>query len=128
MASPVAEAADRVFLNFAEDDSSSESFYIQSLGLALSVLIYRKEWPEAQDALADLAALPDALLAIKSAADERAEEVAQAIARFRTTSSPGPALAGRRPIITGCASWKRCSGSNPAGARGRLLPRHTRAG
>jgi fructoselysine-6-phosphate deglycase len=79
---PVAEAADRVFVNFAEDDTSSESFYIQSLGLALSVLACRGEWAEADRVLADLAALPDALLAIKGIAEERAEDTAQAIARF----------------------------------------------
>ena len=50
---PVAEAVDRVFVNFAEDDTSSESFYIQSLGLALSVLACRGEWPEAQDVLTE---------------------------------------------------------------------------
>ena len=79
---PVAEAADRVLVNFAEDDTSSESFYIQSLGLALSVLDCRGEWPGARQVLAELAALPDALLAIKSAAEEQAEEIAQVIARF----------------------------------------------
>jgi fructoselysine-6-phosphate deglycase len=79
---PVAEAVDRVFVNFAEDDTSSESYYIQSLGLALSVLAYRGEWPEAQGALADLAALPDALLAVKAAAEPHAEDIAQVIAAF----------------------------------------------
>jgi fructoselysine-6-phosphate deglycase len=79
---PVAETADRVFVNFAEDDTSSESFYIQSLGLALSVLAYRGEWPGARHVLADLAALPEALLAIKSAAEDQAEGIAQIIARF----------------------------------------------
>jgi fructoselysine-6-phosphate deglycase len=79
---PVAEAVDRVFVNFAEDDTSSESFYIQSLGLALSVLAYRGEWREAQDVLADLSALPDALLAVKSTAEARAEYIAQVIAAF----------------------------------------------
>ncbi len=79
---PVAETADRVFVNFAEDDTSSESFYIQSLGLALSLLARRGEWPEAQGVLSDLAALPGALLAIKNAAEEQAEEIAHVIARF----------------------------------------------
>jgi fructoselysine-6-phosphate deglycase len=79
---PVAEAVDRVFVNFAEDDTSSESFYVQSLGLALSLLAYRGEWPEAQDVLADLAALPEALLAVKAAAEARAEDIAQVVAAF----------------------------------------------
>ncbi|HEY6295198.1 MAG TPA: SIS domain-containing protein [Streptosporangiaceae bacterium] len=79
---PVAQAADHVFVNFAEDDTSSESFYIQSLGLALWVLAKRGEWAGADQVLADLAALPDALLAVKVAAEERAEEIAQVIAGF----------------------------------------------
>lgn len=79
---PVAESADHAFVNFCEDDTSSESFYIQSLGLALSVLACRGEWPGAQDVLADLTALPEALLAIKNAAEEQAEEIAQFLARF----------------------------------------------
>jgi fructoselysine-6-phosphate deglycase len=33
---PVAKAAEHVFVNFAEDDTSSESFYVQSLVIALS--------------------------------------------------------------------------------------------
>lgn len=77
---PVAEAADRVFVNFAEDDTSSESFYIQSLGLALSALAYRNDWAEADQIIADLPALPDALMAVKVAAEARAEDTAQVIA------------------------------------------------
>jgi fructoselysine-6-phosphate deglycase len=79
---PVAEGVDRVFVNFAEDDTSSESFYIQSLGLALWLLAYRGDWPEAHDVLTELAALPDALLAVKAAAEARAEHIAQVIAAF----------------------------------------------
>jgi fructoselysine-6-phosphate deglycase len=79
---PVAAAADRVFVNFAEDDTSSESFYLQSLGLALSVLAARGDWAQASEVLADLAALPDALLAVKAAAESRAEAIAAVIAAF----------------------------------------------
>jgi fructoselysine-6-phosphate deglycase len=79
---PVADGADHVFVNFAEDDTSSESFYVQSLGLALSLLGQRGDWPEAAGVLADLAALPDALLAVKAAAEEQAREIAEVIAAF----------------------------------------------
>jgi fructoselysine-6-phosphate deglycase len=79
---PVAQAADRAFINFAEDDTSSESFYLQSLGLALSLLAGRGDWPGAAGVLAELPAVPDALLAVKAAAEERAEEIARVIAGF----------------------------------------------
>ena len=77
---PVAKAADRAFVNFAADDTSSESFYIQSLGLALSVLAARGDWPDANAALAGLTALPQALLAVKAEAESRAEGIARIIA------------------------------------------------
>ena len=38
---PLADLADDNFLNFAEDDTSCESFYLQSLLVALSVLHHR---------------------------------------------------------------------------------------
>jgi len=79
---PVAQDVDCVLVNFAEDDTSSESFYIQSLGLALSLLADRGDWPKARDVLTDLAALPDALLAVKAAAEARAGDIAQVIAAF----------------------------------------------
>jgi fructoselysine-6-phosphate deglycase len=79
---PVADAADRVFINFAEDDTSGESFYLQSLGLALAVLASRGEWPGAGQVLAELPAVPDALLSVKAAAEERAQEIARIIAGF----------------------------------------------
>ncbi|HTW20375.1 MAG TPA: SIS domain-containing protein [Mycobacteriales bacterium] len=77
---PVADSADRAFINFAEDDTSCESFYLQSLGVALSLLAHRGDWPDARTVLADLAALPDVLLAIKAAAEGRAEQVARHLA------------------------------------------------
>jgi fructoselysine-6-phosphate deglycase len=77
---PVAEAADQTFVNFAEDDTSSESFYIQSLGLSLAVLAARADWPAASEILATWPALPQALLAVKAAAESRAEAIARTIA------------------------------------------------
>jgi fructoselysine-6-phosphate deglycase len=77
---PVADSADQTFVNFAADDTSSESFYLQSLGLSLSVLAARGDWPEAQAALAGLASVPQALLAVKRAAEARAEAIARVIA------------------------------------------------
>ena len=40
---PLAEGADHSFVNFAEDDTSCESFYLQSLLVALSVMHHRGE-------------------------------------------------------------------------------------
>jgi fructoselysine-6-phosphate deglycase len=79
---PVAEAVDRVFVNFAEDDTSSESFYLQSLGLALAVLAGHVPTDQVltDQVLADLAAVPEALLAVKEAAEATAEEIAKVIA------------------------------------------------
>ncbi len=79
--SPVARAADQTFVNFAADDTSSESFYIQSLGLALSVLAARGDWPDAKAVLTSLQAIPPALLAVKESAEAQAEAIARTIAK-----------------------------------------------
>jgi fructoselysine-6-phosphate deglycase len=67
-------------VNFAEDDTSSESFYLQSLLLSLAVLRNRGELP-AEDhdrTLAELATLPALLLELKRGFEERAERLAAA--------------------------------------------------
>ena len=40
---PLGKGGDHVFVNFAEDDTSCESFYLQSLFIALAVLKHRGE-------------------------------------------------------------------------------------
>jgi fructoselysine-6-phosphate deglycase len=73
---PLGKLADRTFVNFAEDDTSSESFYIQSLLIALSVLRHRGE-ANFHDALTpSFAQLPQALLAAKSGFEARAQALA----------------------------------------------------
>ena len=78
---PLAEAADHVFVNFAADDTSSESFYIQSLLLALSVLHHRRETVGYAERLRDLQQLPAALLALKRGFEDEAAGIAAQISR-----------------------------------------------
>lgn len=77
---PLAEGADRAFVNFAEDDTSCESFYIQSLLIALSVLKHRGERPGHAAAAAELNLLPPLLAAVKDQFDAAAAAYAEAIA------------------------------------------------
>jgi fructoselysine-6-phosphate deglycase len=78
--SPLARKADVSLVNFAEDDTSCESFYVQSLLLALSVLAARGELEDHRAVVAELQRLPQLLLAAKSAFEPRARQVAEAIA------------------------------------------------
>jgi fructoselysine-6-phosphate deglycase len=68
---PLVAGADVAFVNFAEDDTSCESFYLQSLVLALAVLRHR-------GAVAELATLPALLLELKRGFEDRAERLAEA--------------------------------------------------
>jgi len=78
---PLAAAADDVFVNFAADDTSSESFYIQSLLLALSILHHRREMVGYADRLRELQQLPAALLALKQGFEDEAARIADRISR-----------------------------------------------
>lgn len=94
--SPLATSADATFTNFAEDDTSCESFYLQSLAIALSVRELTGELPdgERERVMAELRLLPAALLAAKSSFENRAPALAATIA------------ANPWHIITGAgASW-----------------------
>jgi fructoselysine-6-phosphate deglycase len=73
---PLGKQADRAFVNFAEDDTSSESFYIQGLLIALSLLQHRGEANFRATLAPSLAHLPQALLAAKSAFEARAQTLA----------------------------------------------------
>ncbi|WP_445503362.1 SIS domain-containing protein [Microvirga sp. G4-2] len=76
---PLARGADYAFVNFAEDDTSCESFYVQSLLIALSVMHVRGEYREYNDTVQEIVRLPHALLEVKRAYEERAEQFAEAI-------------------------------------------------
>lgn len=77
---PLGLGGNPALVNFAEDDTSSESFYIQSLLVALSVLKARGEIDNYDALLAELAQVPAALVAAKRAFEPRAQEFAGLIA------------------------------------------------
>jgi fructoselysine-6-phosphate deglycase len=74
---PVADAADVNFTNFAEDDTSSESFYLQSLLIALAILDARGELDDWDEIVAQLALLPELLIEVKRGFEPRAAELAE---------------------------------------------------
>ena len=76
---PLARGADHAIVNFAEDDTSSESFYVQSLAIALSVMHHRGELNDFTELTINLRALPAALLDAKRAYEPEAERLAEAI-------------------------------------------------
>ena len=75
---PLGQKADHAFVNFAEDDTSSESFYLQSLLIALSVMAHRGEFAAYAKTVAELATLPQNLLVAKSTFEPEAEAIAEA--------------------------------------------------
>jgi fructoselysine-6-phosphate deglycase len=76
--SPVAQQADINFTNFAEDDTSSESFYLQSLLLVLALRAKRGELDHLDRIVGQLELLPELLLEVKRAFEPRAAELAAA--------------------------------------------------
>lgn len=77
---PIAEGADRAFVNFAEDDTSCESFYLQSLLIASSVMRHRGESNGHDDIAAELARLPALLVEVKRAFEATAKDLAERFA------------------------------------------------
>ena len=76
---PLAQGADHSFVNFAEDDTSCESFYLQSLLLALSVMHHRGEYEGYAQTVSELEALPHLLLEVKRTFEPRAAELAECL-------------------------------------------------
>jgi fructoselysine-6-phosphate deglycase len=77
---PLASEADQCLVNFAEDDTSSESFYIQSFLIALSLERALGDGSAHEDFVRDLPRLPDALLDAKRTVEPKAEALAAHIA------------------------------------------------
>ncbi|TPI09255.1 SIS domain-containing protein [Mesorhizobium sp. B4-1-3] len=77
---PLGKGGDHVFVNFAEDDTSCESFYLQSLFIALAMLKHRGELAESERILAELEQLPPLLLEVKRNYEEEAAGFAQKLA------------------------------------------------
>lgn len=78
--SPVALASDATFTVPAADDTSSESFYVQSLFVSLAILAERGEYGDWDRMVAEIRTLPQALLAAKEQFEPRAAELAQELA------------------------------------------------
>ncbi|WP_127144477.1 SIS domain-containing protein [Pelagibacterium montanilacus] len=74
---PLGKASDHVLINFAEDDTSCESFFIQSLAIALAVLEARGELDGADALFGQFEALPTALLEAKRTFEPRAQKLAR---------------------------------------------------
>lgn len=77
---PLGKGGDHVFVNFAEDDTSCESFYLQSLFVALSVMKFRKEISDYEALVAELQKMPELLLEVKRSFEPQAEAFAAKIA------------------------------------------------
>jgi fructoselysine-6-phosphate deglycase len=78
--SPLALKANVNFTNLVADDNSSESYYLQSLIIALAVMDVRGERTEFAEVLDDLQVLPEVLLESKRSFESRAAELAATIA------------------------------------------------
>ncbi|WP_284946564.1 SIS domain-containing protein [Acidisoma cladoniae] len=70
-------AADHALINFAEDDTSSESFYLQSLLIALSIMRHGDECPDYARFVTELQLLPQAMVDVKAGFEVRAEHEAE---------------------------------------------------
>ncbi len=75
---PLARDATHTFTNFAEDDTSSESFYLQTLIIALALLAETGN-AQAPALMAELASLPPLLVAAKEAYEPKAAALAATI-------------------------------------------------
>lgn len=76
---PLAKGADHAFVNFAEDDTSCEMFYVTSLVTALAAMQAKGERSDYDRLIGELAGLPAQLLAVKQAFEPRAAELAATI-------------------------------------------------
>ena len=76
---PLGRDADFNFSNFAEDDTSSESFYLQSLLIVLALLAERGEFADFDATVSELKLLPELLVSVKESYEPLAAALAQEI-------------------------------------------------
>ena len=76
---PLATLSDINIATPAADDTSSETYLIQTLVLALALMEARGEFTDLDDVLAELSLLPQALVAAKEQFEPRAAELATAL-------------------------------------------------
>ena len=77
---PLGQGGDHTFVNFAEDDTSCESFYLQSLFIALAILRHHGEIANYAQIAAELERLPALLLEVKRDFEPKAEDFAKRLA------------------------------------------------
>jgi len=77
---PLGKGGTHDMTNFAEDDTSSESFYVQSLLVALSSMKARGEIDDYQGLVDEMQGLPAAFVAAKKAFEPKAEDFARIVA------------------------------------------------
>jgi fructoselysine-6-phosphate deglycase len=89
---PVGELADHNFMCHADDDTSSEMYYLQTLLLALSVMRARGEITDYDDVVAELTALPELLAQVKATFNDDAHALATAISAdlYHILTGAGP--------------------------------------
>jgi fructoselysine-6-phosphate deglycase len=90
--SPLGRGGQPAMINPAADDTSSESFQIQALAIALAVMQARGELSDHEEIEAGLQRLPQALLATKRAFEPHAARLAQTIAAdsYHMFTAAGP--------------------------------------
>jgi fructoselysine-6-phosphate deglycase len=76
---PLAQEADYNFTNFAEDDTSSESFYLQTLLIVLALLAERGEIDDHDQIVSQLEKVPGLLADAKASFEDQAEQLAKNI-------------------------------------------------
>lgn len=76
---PLAQDADHAFVNFAEDDTSCEGFYLQSYLIALSIMRQRGEIRGYETTASEFSGLPNVLLDAKRHFEPLAEKLADSI-------------------------------------------------
>jgi fructoselysine-6-phosphate deglycase len=76
---PLGLDADYNFTNFAEDDTSSESFYLQTLLIVLALLAERGEYADFDKTVAELKLLPELLVSVKENYEPTAATLAKEI-------------------------------------------------
>nr|WP_306264731.1 SIS domain-containing protein [Pararhizobium sp. IMCC3301] len=80
---PLAQQADHCLVNFAQDDTSCEMFYLLSLTAVLAAMQARGERSDYAALMAELKALPQQLLKIKQDFEPRAKTLAATIQNDR---------------------------------------------
>lgn len=80
---PVANATDYTFVNYAQDDTSCESFYIQTLLISTRIMNLRGEFHQYDKFVSELENLPEQLIKVKEETEEKAAAFA---AKYKDTN------------------------------------------